>query len=99
VQLRTRGRVRDGDTNLGTFELEIADDGQGFDPSAIPAGHFGLAMMRERAQAVGATLQVRSQLGRGTRIVVAWRSGRSAEAGGSQRQQAARPHHEEAPHE
>jgi PAS domain S-box-containing protein len=72
VQLWIRGRGRD----KGTIELEIADDGQGFDPCAISAGHFGLAIMRERAQAVGATVQVRSQPGQGTQIVATWRSGR-----------------------
>jgi len=58
----------------GTIALEIADDGQGFDPNAVSAGHFGLAIMRERTHAVGATLQVRSQPGQGTRVVVAWQS-------------------------
>lgn len=72
LHLRTRAR--------GKIELEIADDGRGFDPSSVAAGHFGLAIMRERAQAVGATLQVRSQPGQGTRIVVAWRRERQAAA-------------------
>jgi signal transduction histidine kinase len=70
VRLRTRGR--------GTIELEVADDGQGFDPSAVAADHFGLAIMRERAHAVGATVQVRSQPGQGTQIVVVWRGKRQA---------------------
>jgi len=39
----------------------------------IPAGHFGLAMMRERAQDIGATLHVKSRLGTGTRVVAEWR--------------------------
>ncbi|MDH3707695.1 MAG: PAS domain-containing protein, partial [Acidimicrobiia bacterium] len=30
-------------------ELVIVDDGRGFDPEAVPAGHFGLTIMRERA--------------------------------------------------
>jgi two-component system nitrate/nitrite sensor histidine kinase NarX len=57
----------------GQIELEVADDGLGFDPSAIPAGHFGLAMMRERARAVGATVQIRSQVGHGTQVSLTWR--------------------------
>jgi PAS domain S-box-containing protein len=57
---------------MGRIELEITDDGQGFDPGAIPAGHFGLAMMRERARAVNATVDVRSQRGKGTQVVVDW---------------------------
>jgi signal transduction histidine kinase len=85
VQLRTRGAGKGRGTSIrgngtqgtwSTIELEIADDGRGFDPSAVLAGHFGLAIMRERAHAVGATVQVRSQPGQGTQIVAAWRSGR-----------------------
>jgi signal transduction histidine kinase len=67
VQLRTRGRG-----TRSTIELEIADDGRGFDPSAISAGHFGLVIMRERAHDVGATVQIRSQPGQGTQIVAVW---------------------------
>jgi PAS domain S-box-containing protein len=70
VRLRTRG--------TGQVELEIADDGQGFDPQAIPPGHFGLAIMRERAQAVGAQVQVRSTLDQGTQVMVAWQRRRQA---------------------
>jgi PAS domain S-box-containing protein len=72
VRLRTKGHSR--------TELEIADDGRGFDPGAIPAGHFGLAMMRERAHGLGADLQVRSTPGQGTRVIVAWQSSRRAAA-------------------
>ena len=49
-------------------ELRITDNGHGFDPSAVPAGHLGLAIMRERAEAVGATLHVSSRPGRGTDV-------------------------------
>jgi PAS domain S-box-containing protein len=56
--------------------LCIADDGRGFDPAALrgqvrPA-HWGLLMMRERADSVGATLRVRSAPGEGTAIHVKW---------------------------
>ena len=41
-------------------DLEVGDDGRGFDPdpALVPSGHFGLGMMRERADALGATLGV-----------------------------------------
>jgi two-component system nitrate/nitrite sensor histidine kinase NarX len=83
IHLRLRIQSRDLQGSPGTpgtsrLELEIADDGHGFDPGAIAAGHFGLAMMRERTHAVGAALQITSQVGRGTRIVVAWPSTRQA---------------------
>jgi two-component system nitrate/nitrite sensor histidine kinase NarX len=60
----------------GKILLEISDDGQGFDPDAIPPGHLGIAMMRERAHAIGATIRLRSQPKRGTRVLVEWRSQR-----------------------
>jgi PAS domain S-box-containing protein len=56
--------------------LTIADDGCGFDPSAQqPAKDhgWGLMIMRERAEAVGASLSVESAPGRGTRVVVTLR--------------------------
>jgi signal transduction histidine kinase len=64
------------DGNRPELEMEIADDGRGFELAAVPAGHFGLAMMRERTCMVGADLKVTSQIGQGTRIVVAWSSTR-----------------------
>lgn len=52
-----------------TLYITIADDGCGFDPSVPPdPHHFGLALMRERAQAIGARLHIESTRGRGTRI-------------------------------
>ena len=56
----------------GAVELRIQDDGRGFDPEQTPPGHYGLSMMRERAAAVGATLSITSQPGRGTQIVIRW---------------------------
>jgi signal transduction histidine kinase len=54
--------------------LSISDAGCGFDadPLAIPPGHFGLGIMRERAASIGATLQVNSRPGDGTVIEVLW---------------------------
>jgi signal transduction histidine kinase len=58
--------------------LTIADDGCGFDPSACqrPARDhgWGLMIMRERAAAVGAELDVESTPGRGTRIIATLRN-------------------------
>jgi signal transduction histidine kinase len=48
----------------------IRDDGRGFDPAKAHPGHFGLQSMRERADAVGATLALVSGVGRGTQIHV-----------------------------
>src|SRR5215216_2486177 len=48
--------------------LAVEDDGQGFDASEVPADRHGLAGMRERAEMLGGTLEVRSSPGAGTRI-------------------------------
>lgn len=50
--------------------LVIADDGRGFDSTLPYYGHFGLRTMRERAEAVGGTLDLGSADGRGTQIRV-----------------------------
>ena len=57
----------------GELVLTISDDGLGFDPassSTRKSPHFGLSMMRERAEAVGAAFSVTSGPGDGTRVTV-----------------------------
>jgi len=54
------------------IELRIRDDGQGFDIEQTFSGHYGLSMMRERAEAVGALLSVASQPGHGTELTIRW---------------------------
>lgn len=48
--------------------LCIVDDGVGFDPQCVSGDHFGLKIMRERANAIGGTLMMQSSPGEGTRI-------------------------------
>ncbi len=52
------------------IELEVADDGIGFDPDAkaLRGRHLGLTSMAERAALLDAELDVRSQLGSGTTV-------------------------------
>jgi two-component system nitrate/nitrite sensor histidine kinase NarX len=52
--------------------LRIGDNGRGFDPRHVPGNHWGVGIMRERAEAVGATLEVCSAWRRGTEITVRW---------------------------
>ena len=53
------------------IELQLRDNGVGFDTSAPgPEGHFGMAMMKERAQVGGGTFDVESAPGEGTTITV-----------------------------
>ncbi len=54
------------------IELSIRDDGQGFDPERTTSGHYGLSMMHERAEAVGALLSITSQPGHGTELTMRW---------------------------
>ena len=68
------GRVKIDLNHEGTaIELSIHDDGQGFDPEQTTSGHYGLTMMHERAEAVGALLSVTSQLGHGTVLTLRWK--------------------------
>jgi signal transduction histidine kinase len=56
--------------NLDSITLTIQDDGRGFDPDDVSPEHMGLNIMRERAEAVGARLEIASQVGQGTRLTV-----------------------------
>ena len=51
--------------------MEIADDGVGFDPlQEREAGCLGLRNIQERAQELGITLEILSQVGKGTKIIL-----------------------------
>ena len=54
--------------------VEVTDDGRGFDPAAIAAHgrrNYGLQFMRERAELIGARLDVRSRPDGGTVVQLA----------------------------
>src|SRR4051812_18489351 len=56
------------------LELEISDDGDGFDPERAPGvedGHLGLTVMRERARGYGGACEVTSAPQQGT-VVRLW---------------------------
>ncbi|WP_310383430.1 type IV pili methyl-accepting chemotaxis transducer N-terminal domain-containing protein [Roseateles sp.] len=57
-------------TQAPQWRFEVRDDGAGFDALAgcFDETHVGLHIMRERAQRIGAKLQVSSQAGQGTQI-------------------------------
>lgn len=62
----------------GTWVLEVRDDGRGFDVGAVAARgrrNFGLQFMRERAELIGAELDVRSRPEGGTVVRLAIRTG------------------------
>ncbi len=62
-------RVELGRTRAGV-RLRVQDDGRGFDPASVPAGHLGLAGMEARAARIGATFTCKSVPGKGTTIEV-----------------------------
>lgn len=65
----------------GMLELSIRDDGRGFDISEhMLPGHFGLSMMKERADSVGALLTITSRVGQGTEIAIRWSKAAEKEA-------------------
>jgi two-component system sensor histidine kinase UhpB len=54
----------------GSLVLEIRDNGKGFDVREASASGIGVSGMHERARVAGGTVQVTSQPGRGTAIIV-----------------------------
>jgi signal transduction histidine kinase len=53
------------------LRLRVRDDGKGVDPKLLDAGrdgHWGLAGMRERAEEIGALLDIWSEVGAGTEV-------------------------------
>jgi signal transduction histidine kinase len=66
--------------------LTVADNGKGFDvEQGEPEGHYGLTMMRERAQVSGGSFRIESTKGLGTTVIAefptSWLIEAPAEAG------------------
>jgi signal transduction histidine kinase len=70
---RRHSRARDVEVKLRMegreVAVEVIDDGMGFDPASTRAG-VGLSAMRERAEAVGGTIEVGSRPGEGAKVTV-----------------------------
>ncbi|WP_298211731.1 type IV pili methyl-accepting chemotaxis transducer N-terminal domain-containing protein [Acidovorax sp.] len=54
------------------WRFEVRDNGSGFDVASVPPDslHVGLGIMRERAQRIGAVVQVESGPGQGTTVCI-----------------------------
>ena len=54
------------------WRFEVQDNGTGFEVASVPPDslHVGLGIMRERAQRIGAVVQVESAPGQGTRVCI-----------------------------
>jgi signal transduction histidine kinase len=56
----------------GSVTLGVGDNGQGFEIDQVDPGHFGLSIIRERAEAIDAELNLETEPGEGTEITVIW---------------------------
>ena len=54
------------------IEVSVRDNGVGFEVDQVTANHFGLRIMRERADSIGAELRIVSEIGQGTHVTVTW---------------------------
>lgn len=70
-----------GDTSgdADWLQLTVTDDGKGFEPATVGAGHYGVQGMQERAAAIDAVLRIESEAGTGTTVELTYRlAGRRA---------------------
>jgi PAS domain S-box-containing protein len=73
ANVRRHSAARNVEVRLRTDDeailIEVADDGRGFDLESAGAG-IGLSAMRERVEALGAKIEVKSSPGEGTKVMV-----------------------------
>ncbi len=72
----TRVEIRAQREN-GSLVLQVRDNGRGFPEAGVVPfrpNHYGLAMMRERAEEIGAELEIHSLPGDGTTVCVRWKA-------------------------
>jgi two-component system, NarL family, sensor histidine kinase YdfH len=53
-----------------SLTVTVEDDGQGFDPQAIPSGHYGLLGIRERMRLINGKCTLESEKGKGTKFTL-----------------------------
>lgn len=58
----------------GGGKVLVRDNGNGFDATLSTKGSYGLAIMRERAQSLNASLNIASAPGKGTEVCLMWGS-------------------------
>lgn len=75
VEVLLEGSVNGGslpDSGRKAILLRIQDNGQGFDPQLVETEGLGLKIIRERAESIGAQLDIESKVGEGTTMLVRW---------------------------
>jgi PAS domain S-box-containing protein len=60
------------ESHRGGAVLTVLDDGQGFDVAAVTPEHLGLAIMRERSEAIDGELKIAGTPGEGTEVTIRW---------------------------
>jgi signal transduction histidine kinase len=65
----------EGTVDRSEVAVTIRDDGSGFDPNQLPEGHYGIMGMRERADRIGAAMEILSDA-KGTLVRINWKEGR-----------------------
>jgi signal transduction histidine kinase len=61
-----------GEVDRDRGKISIEDNGDGFDPTNLPEGHYGVLGMRERAAEIGGALNIDSSPNRGSRVTITW---------------------------
>jgi two-component system nitrate/nitrite sensor histidine kinase NarX len=61
----------------GRIRVTLEDDGRGIDPHAVPRGHYGLSIMRERAAGLGGDIEIAPGPHGGTRVRLTFPSRRT----------------------
>jgi two-component system nitrate/nitrite sensor histidine kinase NarX len=79
VSLHCSSPGSDEEARVEWAKLHVSDDGRGFDVNRASPDHLGIGIMRERAEAIGATLTIESQPGHGTQVVVTWQGAQGTE--------------------
>lgn len=69
----SHARIVLGEIGDGQVEVRIEDDGVGFDPAQNRGGHYGLSIMRERSQTLGARFEIAPTAPHGTRVSLRFR--------------------------
>jgi nitrate/nitrite-specific signal transduction histidine kinase len=54
------------------IEVSIRDNGIGFEEAKVTTNHFGLRIMRERAESIGAELRIVTDINQGTTVTITW---------------------------
>jgi signal transduction histidine kinase len=70
VSITGPGAADQAKGDRGWVQVDVADDGVGFDPTLPRPGHLGVGTMQDRANSIGARFEIRSAPGEGTTVTV-----------------------------